>query len=654
MTTALTVQPLATSGPDDLPRQVCSLLRHYARRRRHEPGMVEALSASTGDVASLLARGIVAEASSTDDPYAHMLRALPELWWLDLEAGIHALPRLAALLPSETATRLRSDALTLVSRLDHAERPAAWETPGDVFLSLIDEDPEPHEREQVLARGVALAIAMAPDWLATALEFVRRGPSRALLRALCRDGVLLDQPRFLGALTLRGGPRTAAMAAACAYFAPESAIVRLRDLLASAPAAAAADAAQIYGLLSLVDEERLPAAEALRTAVSTQVWRGEDLSTIPWSRAFRGELLVADALGELGDAALPLAMSAASGLCRHLDTGALKDPVLRDALALCLAHSTVTDADYVAPMRLAEARLAELEKTASARVVADAIRAYAWTLLEATTILAGTRGARSAAYRLYGRLKRLRRAHPELLPRDLYPDGMEHALRQVQPPTPTPRTGFDTTGSTPQTPHSVEDPLPGPHEVTATAETLHPLPGPTASWVGARKWSLARLLGILLPLPFRHLWSCALRWGGCAPRASILLGKQGAGAMVVRDRILGATVRTVRRVVPSGRVWLFPEGLEGADRMLGNWSAVLILSATLGTWLLLGGAPIPVAWSTLGGVAVIAFGLVGYAGAVMLRRVVATGEAVAVRDADDRVTVWRIAPTTRLVLLDQT
>ncbi|MFT7625846.1 MAG: hypothetical protein ACI9WU_005037 [Myxococcota bacterium] len=656
-----TNQPLRRQ--DDLPHQVISLLRHYARRRRYEPGLIEALGASTGDLAALAARGLVSQAAADDDPYRVFVRALPELWWLDLEAGVHALPKLADLLPEDTTARLRRDGLTLVSRLDTDERPEAWETAADLFTSLLDESderPDIPERAVVLARGVALSVSLANDWLAESLHFVQRGPSRAVQYALIRDDLFGEQHRFIAALLLRGGSRSVALASAALTFAPESTLTRIRDLLSVAPPSALTRAAEAYGLLTLAGDEARPAADALRAALATQVWSGSDLTTLDVSSAFRGECLVADTVAELGDTGKPLARLASEGLVKHLGDG-LADPGRRAALASCLAVVLRQDADYVAPFRLCEAKLRDMTRDHGARATGTALRGYAATLLDTCRALLDLPGGRRAADRLYARVRRIRRAHGDVLSRDLYPATLDEALgwkRSDEDSAWSSREVAWATAPGGSTPHNMEDPLPGPDEILATAEAFQPLPGPTAQWVGASSWSFGRLLGWMVPLPFRHLWSCALRWTGCGAHASLVLGKGGVGSVTVRERILGLTVRTKRRSLPGGRVWLFPEGVAQADRMLGNWSAVLILTSTLGAWLILGGAAstlpgLSPVLSPILGAGLASFGVLGYIGALALRKVLGSGHAVAVRDARDRVSVWRIGPTTRLILLEQ-
>ena len=659
---------LGLAAPEDdaeFTRSVYRLLRHYARTRTHEPALATALRDSGVDLGALAARGLLLESVSEPEgaTWRALIRAQPDLWWLDLEFGVHATQELARGLPGDTVDRLRRHCLALVAHLDRGARPAAWETAADVFSFLIGDaeslDAEENlSRARVLARGVGLTIQMSPDWLAPALAFVGAGPSRALLRAMVRDQCLLEQDRWLGALLLRGGPRSIAAAAASMMFAPRATVTRLRSLLSIAPAAAMIRVAEAHGLLTLAGPDGQEAAEALRTAFLTQAWQATDLSGLPWARAFRGEVLVARCLPELADTAAPLAREVCLGLPRLLGEDAGSDPARHDAIATCLARLLQEEPTYDAALRVAEAHVRELGRRSGAQAQAVAMRSYALTLVSTARLLMRRSGTREQALSLYARVLRLRKAHPEMLPRDVFPDTLEGALHIADPDRAARRWLTREVAATdaprapgPAVPPTAEDPLPAANEIVATADGLMPLPAPFAAWVGAKSWSPARLLGLLLPLPFRHVAAMILRTFGLTAKARFVLSDDGRGMMAITRRVLGFRVRTSRRAIAGGCLFTFPEGSPRADRLLGRWAALLILTSTLGTWVLLSGvsgaAPFG---STVLGSLLLVTGLVGYAGALWLQRIVGGGYAVAVQDTDGHVSVWQIDAATRYLI----
>lgn len=656
-TVAVHPEPTPT---DDLATSAWDLLRHYARRRRSEPEVLAALEQNSGGLAALAARGLVSRCAEAGDPYAALLRAQPELWWIDLEMGVRAVEALAELLPADTLERLRKDALALVSRLDHGPRPAAWETGPDLFSSLIgdvpdDDDAAIGERERVLARGVGLTIAMSPEWLAPALSFIEAGPSRRLLRALVRDDCVLEQERWLSTLLLRGGARSVAIASAGLYFASEPTVVMLRDLLAVAPPTAMIRVAEAHGLMTLAGEGALYTAEALRTAFLTQAWQGTDLGGLHWWRAFRGEQVVARSLPELGESADALARDVATGLAHHVgNPDAIGDPGRREAIATCFAWVMERTPDYCAPARIAEAELRDIGRHRGAQVMAAALRSYAAVMISTARLLNRRPRGRDAARSVYLRVLRLRKAHPEMLPRSVFPDSLEEALAVGAADRTasrwlgagTPARSEPPADRSPRA--SIEDPIPAADDIIATAEGLRPLPGPTAAWFDVREWSPTRLLGWMLPLPVRHLLTVMCGWMGLTPRARFVLA-DGGGAVVVTRRLFGVTVSTDRRAIPGGVLTPLPPHNTRVDRMVGWWAALLLTCGTIGTWLVLRGA-LHEPTTTLFGTGLVLFGLIGYLGALSLRRVLGAGSAVAVRDDRGRVGVWQVDGATRVML----
>lgn len=660
MSTSIYLSPQQISRDNhDLARQVSQLLRHYARRRQLDPGVVAGLRASSGDPSALVARGLINDAARSPDPYPLLLRTLPELWWLDLEAGIEAVTPLAEMLSSDITQRLRQDSLVLLARLDRGERPAAWERAADLFASLVGDDPgcPDFQRAQVLARGFGLSLAMSPDWIVEPLRMVDGGFSRPLLRALVRDDRVLDHDRFVAGLLLRGGPRGVAMATAALYFAGQRTVTRVRDLLAVAPSHSMIRVAEAHGLLTLLGEDGVELSQQLRCAFLTQAWQQNDLKGLPWWRAFRGEELVYRCLPELGDGANALARDAATGVSRHLGTERMNDPARREAIAGCIARVIETDRDYIAPLRIAEGRVRDLGRSDGTQAMAQAMRAYAMLVIAVAQRV--TRTSREVANRLYGRVLRLRKAHPDLLPRDLFPDTLERALAIGEPDraarrwvgdviwAPEPAVKRETSGR--PAPHP-EDPLPAADEVVATGDGLLPLPAHTATWVGAASWSPTRLFSWVVPLPYRHLFTRVASWFGMTPTARFVLSS-GEGAVVVNRRVFGSVVSSTRRAIPAGCLFPFPEGGEKADRLLGRWSALLILCGTLGTWLALSGKVFEPLTATLAGSAIALFGLFGYLGALGLRRILGDGAAVAVLDNHGEVRVWEVSTEARWVLL---
>ncbi len=651
------------SEEQDLATQVYDLLRHYAGRRRHDPEMLEALSESTDDLAGLVARGLVNDAVSTNNPYSVILRAQVELWWMDLEMGLHVVPKLRPMLPDGWWDRLRADSLALIERLDKGSRPAAWEGVAHIFSSVVsdDADTENYERSRVLARGVGTAVAMSDDWLAQALDLVHRGPSRGLLCALARDTILVEHERWIAALLLRGGPLAVALGAATVYFAPDETTVHIRDLLAVAPPSCMIRVAEAHGLLTLLGDDAVDCTEALRTAFLTQAWQGgfqEGATSVQWSRAFRGELLVSRSLSELGDSAALMARDVAVGLAHHIgNDSALNDPQRRQAIAECLAWVLKDDDEYVAPLRCAESVLRELGRTHGTQPMACAMRGYADALIATARVLRSTTGGRSPARRLYSRVLRLRKANPRMLPRDVFPDTLDRALelggadrdaaRWLEPDL----VFLDDRDAPAPTPI---DPLPRAGEIVATAEGVLPLPGLTAAWVNARGWSYSRLITWLLPLPFRHMVTVMAGWLGLTSRAQFVMGSNNKGAVVVHRRFFGKRWGVTKRAIVGGQLFTFPdEECLGVDRMMGRWSSILLLTGTLGTWITLKGIQAGAVAETLGGSCILLFGLLGYHGALSLYRILADGNAVAVRDDQDQVRVWRIEPGTRAMLMER-
>ena len=644
---------------------VHDLLRHYARRRRVDRDVLSGLEAAHGDLQALLCEGLLARATESGDVHRFLVRALPELWWIDLEMGLDALSLVGARLLGPALERLRRDAATLVFHFDRGERPRAWQGAPELFVMLTgdseDDDEALELRPRLLARGLGLALAMGPEWPGLGLEAIDTEASLGLLRAIVRDGRLQSDERWLGALLLRGGPRSVAVATASLLFAPEKALTRIRDLLAMAPPSSMVRVAEAHGLLTLSGEDGLETAEALRTALLTQAWQGADLSTLEWWRAFRGEQIVLRSLPELGDAADELARGVVAGL-PHLVVGdGLADPARRGALAGCLAHVLEGESGYTASFRIAESRIRDLGRSDGYRATAPALRAYASLLVATARLLLRRERGRDGALKLYGRVLRLRRAHPDLLPMDVFPDTLDAAI-SVGDPDRMARRWLAREAHEPVDPRldapdafeagpTHDAPLAFADETVTAADGLAPLPGDLASWIGAGRRSVLERLARLAPLPYRYLLGVARRWLGSAPRARFVLKGDGHTAVVVKHRTLGIPVGSTRFDVPGGTLLPFPEGSVKADRMLGRWTALLLVTATIGTLLVLRGLQSDAPVGVLTGAGLLLGGLTGYFGALRLHRLVSDGRAVAVSDERGRVQVWRIDPATRHMLV---
>ena len=623
---------------DDLSRSAFMLLRQYARRGHYDPTTLETLRCAGGDPASLFAHGLILEAKATGQLHQTLLRYQPDIWWLDQVANLDVTGPLSRCLDAPALTRLRSDSLRLVATLDQDVRPPAWQTPADMFLAMVDDDIDPGSlltRSRILARGLATAVRMSPEWLAPALSLIQARPSLALLSALARDSRLLDDDRWLCTLLLRGNSCSVALAAASLYFAPEKTLVRVRDFLAVAPASAMVRLAEVHGLLTLTEEEGADAAEALRTAFLTQLWRGTDLSGIAWWRAFRGEQLVHRSLPEVGSAAEVLARDVAIGLAKHLDTDACQDPGRQSAIAGSLAWLLLRDPDYRAALRLSEGRLRDMAQRKGPAAMTRSLRAYVSTLTSVIEELARTAPGRHTAVAVHARLVRLRKSYPDALTREQVPDDI------------TQLTGEDRPAPSMRLARSLPDAA---QELVATAEAVSALPTPVASWLGAEGWSPGRVLSWLVPTPLRHLATSVLRMLGTGPRARLILSDHSVGTLVRETRLLGLTIKTSRHGIPGGVIFTAPEGCEPADQLLGRWTAGLLLSGTLGPWLMLSGSAMEPLLGRIIGSALLVFGLAGYLGALGLHRAVAGGEAVAVRDEADQVSVWRVDEATRFML----
>ncbi|MFT5434465.1 MAG: hypothetical protein ACI9OJ_005178 [Myxococcota bacterium] len=642
---------------DDLARSLWSLARSYARRRHVDPEAISSLRDSGEAVDDLIVRGMLAAASEQPDPHEAVLRALPELWWLDAHLGIASGPALAERMNTRALDAIRDDALRLVVALDKGERPAAWVTGPDLFTNLLaDSEIEDGawNRARVLARGVSMVLTMAPGWLTAALGLVRSQASSDLLRALARDVKLTADHRWVAALLLRGGQREVALGAASLMFADVPLRHQVRDMVAMLPKTSVVRIAQCHGLLSLGGESGMEVAEIVRTGFLAQAWQNNDLAGLPWSDAFRGELMVSRSLLELGHIATPLARDVCDGLVAIMSDeadGPHSDSVRREAVAECLAWILRANPEYCAALRQTESHLRDIARRRGTGPLGPIVRAYAQVLLSTARLLV-ERDCRSAARGVYARVLRLRKAYPELLPVDAYPDTIDKALHADDADRSARHwVALEIGSADPIDPTAVrpspEDPLPAAHEIVAAADGLAPLPNPTAEWVDAVESTPLAIIGALVPLPIRHLFNLSRRMLGMTPKARFVLSDDGRGAVTVTRRILGVGVHTTRRGIAGGRLFPFPEGNLRADRMLGRWAALLLVLGTVGTWLALK-ANTDVA--LLGGSSIAAFGLFGYLGALRLHRAVASGFAVAVRDDHDHVSVWTVSPATRLLI----
>ena len=637
---------------------VAALLTHYARTERQDPGLLVGLQASYGDLGDLVARGTAHRFQSAEPEERHtvMVRTLPGLWRLEEALGLSVLPGLAVRLDDDARVALQRASLGLVAHLDESARPAAWEAAQDTFLTLmrepLDEDDDlTVERSRLLARGVTGAVALAPDRLASALDLVETRASRPLLRALATDPELLGQDRFLGALLLRGGPRSLALGAAMLAIAPDHTVARIRDFLAVAPPGSLVRLAEAHGLLSLLGDDGAAAADALRTAFLTHVWQSNSTAGLPWWRAFRGEHLVASCIGELGDAGLDLCKDAAGGMALHLRLESpLRDPIRRDAIATCLARVVRTDRFYVAAFRLAEGRLRELGRHATPEELTVAVGSYVAVLLQTARQLMSDEPDRDMALSLLSRALRTRHTHRERLVRDVLPETAAEVLDMRD----TDRAArrwlrrelMAAAGLGDDNPLLDLAPAPTAGVVT-TADAVAPLPGVLGIWAGARRHTVGSVLGGLMPLPLRHAANALRRLLGCTAKARFTFRSDGSASVEVRRRLLGLTVRKTTRAVDGGHLITFPAVCLPADRLLGRWSAAFLAASTIGSWLVLSATD---HLRLIGGAVLAGAGILTYLGALGLHRVVKHQNAVAVRDDRGRLSVWRVRPETGLML----
>ncbi len=641
----------------DLALSVHDLLRHYAERRRADRDFIRGIAGSAGDVTTLFLEGLALrlEPLDTAERERFLLRALVDMAWLDLELGVRALPALFSRLGAAEAAALGVTGVRLVRSLDHGDRPAAWERAPDVALGLLgggapttEDATEDTARAVRLARLLGLLVHASDEALREALALVEDRPTRGLLRALVQDEVAVAEERWLAALVLQSGSIGLAVGTASLTHAPSRTLTRIRDLLCVAPTDALVRIAEAHGLLSLCSDGGTDTAEMLRTAYLTQAWLATPLTGHGLHRAFRGELIVAKTLPELGPAAESLARDACTGIPQLIGaTGsddALADPVRRDAMATCLARVMLADSSYCASLRITESRLAELNRAGDASTLASGLRGYAILLVTTARLLLGDERGRDAALRLYARVLRLRQQHTELLPRHLFPDTLDAAIHVTDPERAARRWLMREQGhALPAERTPVQDTSRARTETFAVATTQMgaALPEPLAGWAGApRSWP-ARIASWLLPLPVRYLAETLMRWLGFGPAADLAVTGDGVTRITVTRRFFGLPVYRsfagVRTVLP------LEAGASAADRMLGRWSAVLLVCLTVGAFALLRGQADGVRSLELGGGIAIGGGLLGYFVALRLHRLVVRGRAVAIVDDQGRTTLWRLS-----------
>jgi hypothetical protein len=591
---------------------VHDLLRHYARRRQVDIDVLDGLAASCDDIGVLFAEGLLlsAEKLSDGDLNGYLHRALPEIWWIDYGMGINVMQHLAELISDDETEQLVSSATALIAhfgrRTGSTHKTRIHETFDRLMAPDLSGDEQEIEHAQLLARGLARTLNLCKRGVsARSLRLVEEIPTGPLLQALAREPVLTEDDRWLGSLLLRGGPNGLALAAASIQHAPTRTLERLCTLLSMAPARAMLRLATVYGLLTRVGAVDEGVLQALRAPLLAQAWQDRVPLSVPWWKAHRGEVLVADLLKELGPGAEVLARDVAKGLEVHLanDT-ALYDTLTRQALAQCLAWLVIRQPSYIGPFRLAEAHLQLLSRTAGLSATRHAVRAYAMLLTDTYQEVAKATGAETTRDAIALRLRNLRNTHKVAFP------------------------ALDTESKS-----------------TASDSLAHCIDTPAVA-----RWER------IVPLPIRHCLSSGLRLLGLSNREAIQVGIGAEGEFHYRlfskdfDELDDASL--VGGAVSNDLVDL---GQTKTNRTLGLWTAFLLPLTTSGAFIALGGIEgVPSLVHALG-LFVVGLSVTGYLGALAISRGVTSGSLVALPGVQGGLTIYQTVHTEaarQAILLD--
>ncbi|HIN86119.1 MAG TPA: hypothetical protein EYN06_06535 [Myxococcales bacterium] len=652
-----------TSEAISLAESLHELLRHHARTKEYDTDMLAALRLSYSNSGDLFVQGFLRAAAAQPEGklYPYIVKSLPELWWIDSEMSIDLSTPLASSLVATVANTLAGDTQDVVNHLDRHNPRLELGTSDAIFTAIMESDGDLSQRSRTLARGLAMAMSMAPSNLPSFLNFVGQNPSAKLLSAMASDERLLGQEHWISTLVLRGGRVGIALGAVSLLHAPERILARLRDLLCMAPASVFQRVAEVHGLLTLAGEDGLEASEYLRTALLSQGWQGNDLRGIAWTQAFRGEQIVSRSLAEIPQIAHGLAVDVLRGLPELLDLPLeLADPGRREPMAQCLAWLTQRDPGYCAGMRNAEGRIREIGRTLGSGGQREALRHYVVFLLStARTLLKRGDEGYDGALKIYTRILRLRKSYPELITQEMLPNTLFGASKIRDPERAARRwvvrEQADLAGAAlnmelaladaPQS--SADEFFPLESEGVTTLDGLSELPSFATHWAGPgiasdRRWYLR-----YVPVPVHFLFTALKRMLGFQSSARVHMREDGKSMLVRQRSLWGKLLPEKRHLLPEGCLMPYPLHRTQVDRMLGRWSAFLLAACTIGAFFTLQGLQNGQDMRVLFGSVSLVAGLLGYGTAFRLHCTLRSGLAFVASDSAGRSHLWRIDAATR-------
>jgi hypothetical protein len=656
-----------TSEGSSLAKSLYSLLRHYAHRKENDSEMIAALRLSYENCGELFVQGFLSSAALQPEGklFPYIVQSLPEIWWIESEMAINLSTPLAAALVPEVAQSLCRDTQSIIEHLDRQNTPLEAKTTAQAFSAIVENNGHLDHRTRTLARGAGMALKLAPATLASLLAFVAKTPSLELLSAMAADERLIEQEHWVTSLLLRGGRIEVALGAASLLHAPQAILSRVRDLLCMAPAKVFQRVAEIHGLLTLAGEEGLESSEFLRTALLSQAWQGHSLRGIPWTQSFRGEQIVSRSLAEIPEVAKGLASDVLHGLPELVDIPhGLCDVARREPLALCLAWLVQRDPAYCAGLRSTEGRIREIGRTLGTSAQRDALRHYLGFLLTAgRNLLKRGEEGHDGALKIYTRILRLKKAHPDLVTREILPNTLFGSSRIGDPERAARRwlvrEQAEVAGSSlnldtdlvdlPQSLANEYFPALDSEGVT-TLDGLSPLPAAACAWAGASIPFEIRWYKRLIPSPLYFAYNVIKRICGFRAAARVHLTDDGKAVLVTEHSFWGNTIGQERRLLPDGRVFPFPLDRTRVHQMLGRWTAFLLAACTIGAFFTLQGVQTGDNMHMMLGSLALVAGLAGYASAIRLHRILGAGLAFVARDSAGFSHLWRIDAATRHLL----
>ena len=594
--TAISSSEALSRDKSDFVGSIHDLLRHYARRKRHDVETIAGLQHACGDVGELFVQGLILRANRRGDLNGFLLRALPEIWWIEAVMDIPIMPYLARHIPEDTLENVLRAGLAMVAHYERCSPAHETSSADQALKQMLSADAEADEAEmeraRVVAHGLAQCVIFAQQCVpTTTVRLIESLPANLFLGALGTQPDLLANTHWLCTLILRGGANAMALAAISLPNVKPEILETIRVPLMMAPERAMVRLAELHGLLSLSGNSDCDASQVLRSAFLARIWRGDEWSDQPWHRAFRGESLVASVLEELGATATPMAKDLLSNIPSLLD-GAPKllDSVLRESMTRCFAWVLLHEPEYVAPFRLAEAMIRERIRAGGLLAGRDSLRAYIMFLSETKNRLLGLSNTQGTVKNLDDRIALLHDAYPQTLPR-------YQTATHLQ--------------SYPSTPDS----------------NLVPARN---TWDTSEPTTPSRRFLALAALPFRFLLGTICGWLGLFRHRTIAWRLDGNVEFRLTRKFFGWTLNSTSITLQPEAARCRTDSVQGIHKTLGLWTAFLLIGWTVGAYVLLMPAspfsnPTPMI-----GMALILLGGCGYAGALLLSRSVTDGHAVIV------------------------